>query len=540
VPAAALDLRRRITWLMLLRTVVISLVLGLALWMSWAKNVPPGAPASVLLLVGVVGGTYALTIVYAVLLRGGTPPQRLVWPQIAGDLAVTALLVAVTGGAQSGYVFFFALSIVGAAMVRSRRTTALVTGLAAGLLAVVALVMWKRLVPVPVLPSLEPWMQSRSDFLRTLGVDAAALVAVGGLSYLLAGELQRTEASLESERRVVADLVTLHQDIVRSLTSGLVTVDLEGEILTVNETAAELLGHPEPGHDIDTALPGLRELIGTLPPDGTLRRVDLPLRDLVLGISVSPLRDVRDRVVGRIVNFADLSELRRMERQIKHAERLATIGQLAAGIAHEIRNPLASMSGSIELLQQAPEVSEDDRTLMTIVVREIDRLNGLINDLLDYANPRPREPAELDLVVLVEETVTVFRQDRTRTEVDVTTMLPPQGSLVITADPSKLRQVVWNLLRNASDAAGSGGGHVAVSASAAADRVELAITDDGPGIPPDSLPHIFDPFFTTKKKGTGLGLATCLAIVTEHGGTIDVESEPGKGTRLVVRLPRSQ
>src|SRR5690242_2498991 len=143
MPAAALDLRRRITWLMLLRTVVISLVLGLALWMSWAKNVPPSAPASLLLLVGVVGGTYALTI-------------------------------------------------VGAAMVWSRRTTALVTGIAMGLLALVALVMWKRVLPVPLLPSLEPWTQSGSEFLRTLGVDAAALAAVGGLSYLLAGELQRT------------------------------------------------------------------------------------------------------------------------------------------------------------------------------------------------------------------------------------------------------------------------------------------------------------------------------------------------------------
>jgi two-component system sensor histidine kinase PilS (NtrC family) len=288
----------------------------------------------------------------------------------------------------------------------------------------------------------------------------------------------------------------------------------------------------------------LRERIARLEPGAALRRADLPIvvggRNLVLGISVSPLRDVRNRVVGRIINFTDLSELRRMEQQMKHAERLASIGQLAAGIAHEIRNPLASMSGSIELLQQAPEVSEDDRTLMTIVVREIDRLNNLINDLLDYANPRPRQPAELDLAVLVDETVTVFRQDKSRGEVDVTTILPPPGTLPLSADPAKLRQVVWNLLRNASDAAQTGGGHVAVAATDGGDTIELAITDDGPGIPPESVPHIFDPFFTTKKKGTGLGLATCLSIVTEHGGTIDVESEPGNGTRLVVRLPRGK
>jgi signal transduction histidine kinase len=175
---------------------------------------------------------------------------------------------------------------------------------------------------------------------------------------------------------------------------------------------------------------------------------------------------------------------------------------------------------------------------MAIVVREIDRLNALINDLLDYANPRPREPAELDVATLVSETVQVFRQDPARADVDVVTILPPTGSVVISADPAKLRQVVWNLVRNAADAAGAGEGHVVVSATALDDAVEITVTDDGPGIGADALPRIFDPFFTTKKKGTGLGLATCQSVIAEHGGTIEAESEPGKGTRFVVRLPR--
>jgi two-component system, NtrC family, sensor histidine kinase PilS len=537
------DLRRRITYLMLLRTIVISLVLGLALWMSWAKSVDPYGAASLLLLLGVVGTTYALTIVYAVLLRGGIAPERLIWPQIVGDLAVTTLLVHVTGGAQSAYTFFFALSIVGAAMVRSRRETVVVTLVSMALLFLAALSVWQQVLPVPVLPTLTPEAQSTGDFLRSLGLNLGALLGVGALAYLLAGELQRTEASLATERRVVADLVTLHQDIVRSLTSGLVTVDLDGRILTVNSAAAELLGDSQAGRDIEEVLPGLRVRLADLEPGGELRRFDLAIagaeRPVVLGISVSPLRDVHDRLIGRVINFTDLSELRRMEQQYKQAERMSTIGQLAAGIAHEIRNPLASMSGSIELLQQAAEVSEDDRTLMQIVVREIDRLNALINDLLDYANPRPRESARFDLSVMIEETVTVFRQDKSRGDVDVQTILPPPGALIVDADPAKLRQVVWNLVRNAADAATVGGGHVVVSVSEERDRVEIVITDDGPGISPEHLPRIFDPFFTTKKKGTGLGLATCLSVVTEHGGELDVESEPGKGTRFVIRLART-
>jgi two-component system sensor histidine kinase PilS (NtrC family) len=501
---------------MLLRTIVISLVLGLALWT---------APGSRLLL-GVVVTTYALTIVYAMMLRRGAAPERLVWPQLIGDLAVTAVLVHATGGARSGYTFFFALSIVGAAIVRSRRTTVLVTLAAAGLMTLVALSAWKGVVPIPAVPPIEPQAQGLSDFLRSLGLNVGALVGVGGLAFLLAGELQRSEAE-------VADLVTVHEDIVRSLPSGLVTVDLDGRVLTVNEKAAAMLGGGRLGQDIGELLPGLDVA-------DNQRRIDLVIGKAVLGISVAPLRDVRQRVVGRIINFTDLTELRRIEAQMKRAERMATIGQLAAGIAHEIRNPLASMSGSIELLREAPDLSEDDKTLMNIVVREIDRLNQLITDLLDYANPRPREPAELDLSVLVEETVTVFRQDKNRGEVEVTSILPPPGTLVVHADPAKMRQVVWNLLRNASDAASGGGGNVALAVTDAGPNVELSITDDGPGIPKESLPHIFDPFFTTKKKGTGLGLATCVNIVTEHGGTIDVESEPGSGTRLVVRLPRGK
>ena len=533
------DLRRRLTYLMLLRTVVISLVLGLALWMSWAKNVDPSSPASLLLLLGVVGATYALTIVYAVLLRIGVAPERLIWPQIVGDLAVTTLLVHVTGGAQSAYTFFFALSIVGAAMVRSRRTTVLVTLASMALMVLAALSVWQQVVPIPLIPTLTPHAQAGVDFLRSLGLNLGGLAGVGGLAYLLAGELQRTEASLATERRVVADLVTLHQDIVRSLTSGLVTIDLDGRVLTVNDAAAELLGEGHAGRDVDEVLPGLSARLAGLAPDGELRRADLALPGIVLGISVSPLRDVKDRVIGRVINFTDLTELRRMEQQIKHAERMSTIGQLAAGIAHEIRNPLASMSGSIELLQQAAAASEDDRTLMQIVVREIDRLNALITDLLDYANPRPRQTTRFDLAVLIEETVTVFRQDKSRGDVDVATILPPPGTVWLEADAAKLRQVVWNLVRNAADAAAAGSGHVAVSVSDEGEQVEIAIADDGPGIAAEHLPRIFDPFFTTKKKGTGLGLATCLSVITEHGGEIDVSSEVGKGTRFVIRLART-
>jgi len=230
-----------------------------------------------------------------------------------------------------------------------------------------------------------------------------------------------------------------------------------------------------------------------------------------------------------------------MEVQMRRGERMAAIGALAAGIAHEIRNPLASMSGSIELLRTSPQVSADDSALMNIVTREIDRLNALITDLLDYANPHPRSMVSFDLALLVRETLEVFGRDPGLGELEVR-QEQVQGArdgdeVVMVGDPSKLRQVLWNLLRNAADAASRGGKHVTVRVSRHDKTAEFRVNDDGPGIPPEHLQRIFDPFFTTKSRGTGLGLATCHGIVTEHNGTIDVKSQPGRGTTFVVRLP---
>jgi two-component system, NtrC family, sensor histidine kinase PilS len=237
-----------------------------------------------------------------------------------------------------------------------------------------------------------------------------------------------------------------------------------------------------------------------------------------------------------VVHFQDLSNLRRMEAHVRRAERLATVGQLAAGIAHEIRNPLASISGSIELLRQAPQVSEDDRSLMTIVTREIERLNALITDLLDYANPRPLQPSVFDLAILLQETMQMAQQDRGEVELTLEVNHPLQ----ISADASKLRQVLWNLVHNARDAARERGRHVTVRAHAhpqIAGWIEIIVADDGPGMAPELQRRIFDPFFTTKRKGTGLGLATCHIIVADHRGRIDVESTVGTGTLIHVILP---
>jgi len=537
------DVRRRVARLLLLRTLVVSVVLGLSLWLL-TTGVRP-ARTAVWLQSLIIVATYLSSIVFGLLLRAGITPRKVARPMLATDLTITSLLVYVTGGAQSPYAFLYALSIVAAGALSYRRGAVAITLAALGALLAVGLLAWVRILEIPMPSQLRPWEQTAGDFARTLGIQLAALSAVGVLAFIFGDQLQRGAETLATTRQAAADLFTLHQDIVRSLASGLITVAPDGTVLTANQAAADILHRRAAelqGRPLAAVMPGLTEQLAES-TGGELRSADLTLGELTLGVTVSPLRDVRDRVIGRIIHFQDLSDLRRLEQHMRRAERLATVGQLAAGIAHEIRNPLASISGSIELLRQAPVASDDDRTLMAIVHREIGRLNELVGDLLNYANPRPSQPVDFDLGVLVRETVQVSRADPASAGAGVEIEAAAEEPLPVHADPSKLRQVVWNLVRNAADAAAAAGGgkHVRVDARRVVDRgqdqVAITVEDDGPGIEPERIGRIFDPFYTTKQKGTGLGLATCHAVVAEHGGRIDVESEVGKGTKVVVRLP---
>lgn len=541
------DLRRRVSRLLLLRTLVVSVVLALTMWLLFSGD--ESRRAAVWLQSGVIATTYLSSIVFGVLLRRGIAPRRVSRPMLAVDLLITSLLVYVTGGVRSPYTFLYALSIVSAGALSYRRGAVVLTLASIGAMTAISLLAWTHAIDLPMSPQAQPWEQTGLDLARSLGINFAALIGVGALAFIFGDQLQRGAETLATTRKAVADLYTLHQDIVRSLASGLITIAPDGTVLTANAAAGEILRRTPAamlGEPIEASMPGLVALVDDRnaaragsPVDVELRRADLTIerdgQDLTIGVTVSPLRDVRDQVIGRVVNFQDLTELRRLEQQHHRTERLATVGHLAAGIAHEIRNPLASISGSIELLKQAPQASEDDRTLMTIVHREISRLNVLVGDLLDYANPRPPQPADLDAGVLVDETLQVARGDQAFASVELACEV--DRPLRVHADPAKLRQVVWNLVRNAADAAAAGGKHVTVTARADADGCAITVEDDGPGIAPEAIARIFDPFYTTKSKGTGLGLATCHAIVAEHGGRIDVESEVGKGTKMVVRLP---
>lgn len=532
---------------MAFRVLLITLVLGSTTLLYWLGDVDLTEPNSIILY-AIIGITYLLTLIYALALKRARDQGTLAVYQLALDLVIATVIVHVTGGAQSAYTFFYPLAIIGSAVVRYRKGAIVVSIAAALLFLGTSYLGWRGILPTPSGQRLLPTDLSGLAFSRAVALNLAAILGVGAMSIQLANQLQRSSADLAVHRSVAADLLTLHQDIVRCLTSGLVTVDLDNRVLTINQAAADILGcqvDASLGQPLDDISAPLASLLRDISIQEEARRGEVQHRiggtPQTLGVSISPLVDHKGQSIGRIVNFQDLTEVRQMEDQVKRAERLAVIGTLAAGVAHEIRNPLASISGSIELLGSDPSTDEDSAALMRIVTREIERLNGLITELLDYANPRAPNLAGFDLCEVVRDTLRVFAQTEKFSRVDVEFDGDDgQREIRIEADPEKIRQLIWNLLRNGAEAAVQGGQHLWVSVTAKSDAAELVFKDDGPGIPQEVLGHIFDPFFTTKSKGSGLGLATVHGTVSDHAGTIVVTSEEGQGASFRVRLPYHQ
>jgi two-component system sensor histidine kinase PilS (NtrC family) len=546
-PAVRLDRRRRleamrtVKYLMLFRVALTTLLLvavvsaTVSQWGGEALSGPFPRFAFALLTT-----TYLASLGYALIFRRVRDPIRFAYLQITVDLVLTSVLVHATGGGNSGFIFLYFVDVVAVALLAQRRGAAVVAASSAVLIVCVSLFGYEHWLPLVPGQTWFPWDIARAALAVRLTLNVSALAAVGALATHLASQTRQAGERLTRHERYAGDLATLHENTIRSLTSGLVTLDLDGRVTSVNDAACEILGIPGVllfGASLDAHLPALVGVLAGLRKEGTLRRgeitavrPDSAVRNL--GISAAPLSDSAGKIVGRVLHFQDLTELRRMQIKVERAERLASIGRLAAGIAHEIRNPLASISGSMEMLKTSPGADADSRQLMDIAVREVDRLNRLITDLLDYARPRTEERQRLDLGELVSEIARAFQQER-RLGITLTVAAEPEVSLE--GASGQLRQVVWNLVRNAAEAM-PGGGEIRVRVSKDGGHPMLIISDTGAGIPKAHLERIFEPFYSTKVSGSGLGLATVARIVDDHRGHIDVDSEPGRGTTFTVRF----
>ncbi len=524
--------RTRLTYVMAVRVGLVTLLLAAALVAELGAPLGSERAPVVGALFALIAGTYALTIVFALLLQRARSFGPLAVAQLASDLLLTTFLVHLTGGPESAFAFMYILVIVGAAFLLGRGALA-VTAAAIALYVADALVASWGGGGLPL-----------RTLIRTLAVNGIAFAATGALATRLSAELRRAGESLESQGNLLRDLAALHADVIRGLTSGLVTIGRDERVLTFNAAAAEITGRSAigaVGKKIHEVMPGLDALIASA-GDGALRRGhalqpvtrDGVVEERTLGVSVSPLVDANGKLIGRILNFQDLTEVRRLEAAVLRAERLAAVGRLAAGVAHEIRNPLAAISGSIELLSQSlpNDAAKENRELMSIVLRETERLNRLITDLLGFARPRTLEPQRLDVAATLQEMLLVFENDKRMVGAHVELVAP--AAVSVDADAAQLRQVVWNLLRNAAEAAP--GQPITVEARADGDEAVVRVRDRGPGISVEHRARVFEPFFSTKEGGTGLGLATVHRIIEEHRGAIEIDCPPDGGTTVTIRL----
>ena len=502
-----------------------------------------------------IAATYTASLVYALAFPRVRHPLAFAYWQIGIDLALTTLVVHATGGGQSGFCFLYLIDVVAMALLARRRGAALVAVAGIALMVGVATLGWAHLLPLLPGQLVAPWGLSRAELAGKLALNVAALIAVGFLASKLAAMSRQADERLTIHEAYAGDLARLHENTIRCLTSGLVTVDLKGRVTTANEVAREILGAGTlglVGLPLTDVLPDLPRVLAEAGPSGVVRRAEISTNGRAgsprhLGVSAAPLSDHMGQLIGRVIHFQDLTELKRMEVAVARAERLASIGRLSAAIAHEIRNPLASISGSIEILRDQPGTDPESRQLMSIAVREVDRLNALITSLLDYARPRTEERRRIGLVEEVKEVLQAFERERRDARQSIKTEFPTGDELEIEAAGGQVRQIVWNLLRNAAEAMPHGGTlKIEVTLDTDSARTDhrrdapfaiLTVTDTGSGIPKADLDRIFEPFFSTKNAGTGLGLATVARIVDDHRGTIEVTSVVGEGTAVTIRLP---
>jgi len=358
--------------------------------------------------------------------------------------------------------------------------------------------------------------------------------------------------------------------------SGLLTTDSDGRVSWFNPEAERITGarvDEVMDRKLEEVIPGASQLFEEgLPPVGgsQIPRIRVPYRnlrgeDLFLGLAGSILKDEDGSSLGHVVIFQDVTAVVGMEKQLRRSERLAAVGEMSAKMAHEIRNPLAAISGSIQLLRTdlwQERVDSEPRHLMDIVVREADRLNQLITDFLAYARPGPLELEAVELGALAREVCEMLNSVR---PTNISVELRVDTPVRVSGDSGQLRQVLWNLFHNAVEAMPEGGrldirieefaGQSSQDGlplrrsdavggtpegSAEFGCVEIAISDTGVGIPFEIQEQIFEPFFTTRKQGTGLGLSTVHRIVQSHGGSLQLESAEDVGTCFRIRLPRAE
>ncbi len=539
-------LGRRLLTHIALRLLVATLLLGSALVVQLRD---PGdyAVDPFFVLIAVV---YGLSLLFIASLRHVDRFPWLLDVHFAIDVMVVSASVVLTGGIASLFSSLYVLPIVAASAIQSRRGALRVATLSSlvysGLVLLQSLQATGNLGPV-VGVVIQGELPSASVAQYTVGLNVFGLFAVAFLAGSLAERVRRADVRLVQASAEIADLQFFNQFVMNSLVSGLATADDQHRLLTCNRSALQITGHT-----LTTALHASALELFQLPANfvqhlhdelqrARSKRIDVQYRRqdgtlITLGLSVTRL-PLPDRRFGYLYTFQDVTDIRRLERDAQLQKRLAAVGEMAAGIAHEIRNPLASMAGSMQILRQELRLTSDQAQLMDIVLRESDRLNDTIRSFLAYARPQRFAVTRLDLRRVVGDAAALLKNSHEHGEGHTIRVQLASEEAPVDADENQIRQIVWNLATNGLRAMPDGGTLTLSAASNPEARgAVLTVTDEGVGIAAQDLDNIFEPFRGAFGKGSGLGLAIIHRIVSDYKAQIEVQSEPGHGTTFRVRF----
>ncbi|MSN25690.1 MAG: PAS domain S-box protein [Geobacter sp.] len=481
-------------------------------------------------------------------LRFGKYNLFLTYLQIIWDLLFVTVLILFTGGIHSPYSFLYLVSIMVAGMLIGRREALYTASLCGILYGSLLDFQYFGYLSVIGLSQNDAQQLGASQLFYTIFLNLVSFGLTAFITGMLSERARQSEEALQRTSIDYDELAQLNSTIVTHSQTGILTTTISGKIRVFNPYAEEIVGLSQSDvydRSIERVFPQLSGLLKQ-PSDSINREFEYIRTDgspMILGFKAASFNDSIGDPAGFIVNFRDITAIRQMEKALKRADRLAALGELSARMAHEIRNPLAALCGSVQMLAGHGNVADQDRRLLAIVTREAERLNLLITEFLAYARPNNPKREPVTLHALIEETCDLMSSDHNFRLVTIRNLIPSHSEVI--ADPNQLRQVFINLLHNATDAMPDGGSITIESSPQlrGADGynkipfINISVTDSGSGISEEESQHLFEPFWTTKSHGTGLGLAICYRIIEAHGGNLTAESPAEGGCRFVISLP---
>ena len=540
----------RLQLLMFLRVTLVSLLLGVAIIIQ-VRETKTFFGEIVNAHYSLIAAVYLLTFLYVIAFRYVRNLTKFAYVQILLDTILITAIIHTTGGIESMFSLLYLLSIISGSIILYRRGGLMVASFSIILYGALLDLNYYGLINSMGSYSLYPQdYQSDEVFYRIL-VNGAAFYVVSFLTSFLSEQSLRSETALKAKQKDMADLEMLNENIIQSISSGLIAVDEYRKIIVFNKGTEGLFDVESTDairRDVYEVIPFIQPYLEEKNPNkfnqivyqgGDRKQIDLLL-------NISSLTDQDGNKKGEILFFQDMTRVREMEREVKRMEDLAMLGELSAAIAHEIRNPLASISGSIQVLEDS--LSREDalinERLMDIISREIDRLNHMVSDFLQFARPQSKEVEKFDLNQLIGETLYIFQNSQSwSSNLEVERKF--SGPLEMGSDPQQLKQVIWNILLNASEAMPKGG-VIRVStekvngfdgSGGSTESVKIKVEDNGSGINPKVIKDMFKPFSTTKKGGSGLGLAIVRRIVDGLEGEVSGQNLTGGGAAITIVLP---